>query len=154
MTTSLRTPAVLGKPVVDPAIWVGEELQGNQSWLYELGSEEINGLLAMARNVRPLIGDDPSRLLALDKSHFNLGVFQHTLASIWRQLRDGMGVALIRGLPLGDMEPIEAASVYWGSSIRRSRMTRSRTSGTWGRPPGCRWPWSRAGISPPGPCRS
>lgn len=114
MTTSLRIPAVLGKPVVDPAIWVGEELRSNQGWLYELGTDEIEGLLAMARNVRPLIGDDPNRLLDLDRSHFELGAFRNTLGGIWRQLKDGMGVALIRGLPLKAMEPIDAASVYWG----------------------------------------
>jgi len=111
---TLRSPAALGTPVVDPAAWKGKDLQDDSSWLYQLSSKDIAALIDMAKQVRPLIGDDPSRLLALDRTHFNLGAFEETLARIWLQLKDGLGVALIRGLPLKDMEPIDAASVYWG----------------------------------------
>ena len=114
MITALRSPTVLGKPVTDPAIWTGEDLQENNSWLYLLSSEEVDALLTMAKQVRPLIGSDPNKLLELGKEHFKLGVFQSTLNNIWHQLKDGLGAALIRGLPLQQMDLIDAACVYWG----------------------------------------
>ncbi|MFN3735791.1 TauD/TfdA family dioxygenase [Hydrogenophaga sp.] len=114
MITLRRPAAVLGKPVVDPAAWQGADLEQNQSWLYPLESNEIDALLAMAKSVRPLIGNDPNGLLKLGKDAFKLGVFEKRLEEIWQQLKDGLGVALIRGLPLAEMERIDAASVYWG----------------------------------------
>ncbi len=114
MNTLTRPTAVLGQPVVDPAVWTGADLESNQSWLYALSPREIDDLLAMAKTVRPLIGNDPNGLLRLDKEAFELGSFEPRLREIWHQLKDGLGVALIRGLPLADIERIDAATVYWG----------------------------------------
>lgn len=109
-----RHAAVLGQPVIDPAVWNGQDLESNKSWLYQLTSAEIESLRAMAKAVRPLIGDDPNGLLGLGVENFALGAFESKLQDIWCQLKDGLGVALIRGLPLAEMERIDAACVYWG----------------------------------------
>jgi hypothetical protein len=114
MNTTRRPAAILGQPVIDPAGWQKDQLATDQSWTYLLSSAEIDALMAMARQVRPLIDSDPNGLLELDKAAFRLGAFEPTLRAIWHQLKDGLGVALIRGLPLAEMDPIDGAAVYWG----------------------------------------
>jgi hypothetical protein len=114
MQTNVRLPAELGKPVIDPAQWTHHELEQDKSWLYQLSTAEIESLQVMAQNVRAKIGNDPNGLLKLGKDDFNLGAFAPTLQRIRQQLKDGLGVALIRGLPIDDMELIDATAVYWG----------------------------------------
>lgn len=108
-----RAPAVPGKPVIDPADWTGADLAQREDWIYRLTDGEIGDLLSMAKAVRERIGDDPIGLLRTRREDFDLGAFDDSLTAIRRDLRDGLGVALIRGLPLDAMTPVDAAIVYW-----------------------------------------
>lgn len=108
-----RKVAILGEPVVDPAAWTGADLASDQSWRYDLAPRDIDSLMVMARAVRARIGTDADRLMQLPKDAFALGAFAQTLEHVREQLRDGLGVALLRGLPIDDMDRIDAAAIYW-----------------------------------------
>jgi hypothetical protein len=110
----IRNNHVLGEPVVDPSIWKNEDLTLNKEWLYRLGDKEIDSLIKMARRHRDEFGDDPNELLSTTRVNFDLGAFGQTLPKIYDQLKDGFGVALLRGLPMDDIELIDVAAIYWG----------------------------------------
>lgn len=114
MTTSHRPPAILGRPVIDPAAWMPRDLDADGEWLHQWNAAELDALRQMAKSVRPLVGDDPDRLLGLGKDTFNLGACAPVVGKVFGMLRDGMGVALLRGLPVQQMDPIDAAIIYWG----------------------------------------
>lgn len=118
MTAPRSSPArerpVRGSPVVDPAQWHAADLAATRRWIFELDARDLGILMSVARSVRRTIGDDPNGLLALPAAAFDFGRLSHTIAAIRHELKDGLGAALIRRLPLEDMHPLDAAAIYWG----------------------------------------
>ena len=102
-----------GQPVSDPSEWRGGELAARTGWFLRLDDGEIGDLFAMCRAVRTVVGEDPDRLIDFPPDVFDLGRFADRLPHIRRELKDGAGVVMLRGLPVGDMEPIDAAIAYW-----------------------------------------
>ena len=111
---TIRNNHVLGEHVVDPSIWRKDDLASSDEWLYRLSDEEIDGLIKMAGHYRKKFGDDPNALLKTVRKDFDLGTFGERLAKIYSQLKNGLGIALLRGLPMDDLELIDAAAIYWG----------------------------------------
>ena len=111
---TVRNKVVLGEVVVDPSVWTAEQLSLSKDWLYILDDTEIDGLIKMASRYRDKFGDNPNTLLETTQEDFDLGAFGKTLLEIYRQLKDGLGIALLRGLPMDDIELIDAAAIYWG----------------------------------------
>lgn len=109
-----REPAGLGRPAVDPAEWTGADLARDTRWVYTLDAQDIAALRAMVAPVMKKIAGDPNGLLALPREAFELGSFAPRLADIRHALKDGLGVALLRRLPMEDLDPLEAAAIYWG----------------------------------------
>lgn len=114
MNTSPRSPVRLGQPVVDPAGWTSPDLDSDLSWMHHLTPAEIDALKSMAAAVRPRLGEDPDGLLSLGKDDFDLGAFAPTLQKVWHDLKDGRGLALLRGLPIHEMDLLDVATIYWG----------------------------------------
>ena len=110
----VRKPAVPGRPVVDPADWKAADLAADKRWIYLLDDKDLGELRAMALAVRRVIGNDPNGLLSLPASAFDLGAFAARVKAIRYELKDGFGAALIRRLPLEAMDPLDAATIYWG----------------------------------------
>ena len=108
-----RETAVPGNPVIDPADWDSGDLERRDDWIFPLDGRNVADLMAMSAAIRPIIKDDPNGLLSLDRAAFDLGAFSVTLDRVWSALRDGAGIALIRGLPMDEIDLIDAAVIYW-----------------------------------------
>ena len=113
----LRETAIPGKPVVDPAVWTGAEMAARGDWIYELSAADIASLSEMVKTVRAEIGDDPNGLLPLRREELDLGDFAQPMAEIYRQIEDGRGFQLIRGLPVGIWKPLDLAVAYWAMGL-------------------------------------
>jgi hypothetical protein len=113
-----REPVASRRPVVDPADWKGRDLATNSRWSFHLDSSDIDDLLSAAANIRRRVGNDPNGLLQLSAEAFNFGAFEEKIRAVRHELKDGFGVALVRGLPLDEMELIDAATIYWGIGLR------------------------------------
>jgi hypothetical protein len=100
--------------VSDKAGWKGADVASGKGWTYFLDPTEIAALKAMATLVRPLLKDDPNGLLSILKERFDLGDFATKLATIYQGLESGHGMALIKGLPIAEIDPMDVASIYWG----------------------------------------
>ncbi len=101
-------------PVSDPALWKGADLETDRRWLFELGNSDVKALVHMARAIRPRLNQDANALLALGAEDFDLGAFKRTVSQVYDMLKSGLGIALIRGLPMDQLDPLEAAIIYWG----------------------------------------
>lgn len=113
----LRPVAVRGEPVVDPAGWSATDLAGDDDWIVRLDDREIAGLREMAAIFRHQHGDDANGLLKSDRRDFDLGSFANRLAAIARALKGGRGLALVRGLPVDQLELIDTAIIYWAIGL-------------------------------------
>ncbi len=111
---STRQPAEPMKPIVDPADWTGVELARDRSWVYELTVAEIAEIDDAVASVKAR-GLDIKDITAGD---FPLPTLDGKLAEISRQLMEGRGMALIRGVPVERYDIAEAAAAYWGIGIR------------------------------------
>jgi hypothetical protein len=109
-----RQPAQPGLPVLDPADWRASDLDANRRWVFELERRDRDDLLKAAASVRRVIGDDPNALLGVPAERFCFGAFEEKFRALRSELEDGLGIALLRGLPLADMDPLDAAAIYWG----------------------------------------
>ena len=114
MLDVIRSKAMPGEAIVDPADWKGSDLETDSRWFYQLKDEDIKALLDMAAQVRARIGEEPNKLLGLERADFPLGSFQPALDSMQAELSDGLGVALIRGLPAAALDRLDSAIIYWG----------------------------------------
>lgn len=115
--------------VSDRAIWTGADLEDGKGWLFTLTDAEIADLRAMAGTIRPQIKGDPNALIALDKTHFDLGAFGATLDRVYTELKSGLGIALLRGLPIDDLDPLDAAIIYWGVGAHLGSATPNNPEG-------------------------
>ncbi len=113
-TPQRRTPAQPGQPVSDPANWVAADLQGETSWIHHLTALELADLRAAGQAALERIGGDPARLTELGREAFDLGRFALPLARIRRDVKDGLGLALVRGLPAAELAQAESAAILWG----------------------------------------
>ncbi len=111
---AIRGEARPGQPVVDPACWTAGEIAARDDWILILTEAEISHLEDMAGGIRSRIGEDPNGLLALTREDFDLGPFAATVDRAMDLLRDGPGLALIRGLPVARWGKLVSAIIYWG----------------------------------------
>jgi hypothetical protein len=106
MRASSAPPAL----VTSPREWRGADLQEHpEAWLYRLSAREIAALRIAAQDI-------VARGVALqdvDASSVDLSSLAPALADWRRRLKDGIGVVLVRGLPVRDMSKQEAAAAYW-----------------------------------------
>ena len=102
------------QPVVDRAGWAGKQLESIDGWVHTLSQSDIDSLVAMAEAVQPQLDGNADKLIELDRQSFNPGEFLSTIQSLYQQLKEGCGVALIRGLPVDKLPPLVAATIYWG----------------------------------------
>lgn len=117
------------QPVKDSAVWRGADISSGEGWQHFLESAEIDDLKKMAIEVRPSLGNDPNRLLSQPKDRFDLGVFAPRLKQIYAGIKEGSGIALIKGLPIDELELIDVATIYWGIGLHLGQATPNNPDG-------------------------
>jgi hypothetical protein len=113
-----RRAAVKGQPVVDPAAWTAAELAGSEDWIIRIDAENASDLRRMASEYRSRFGDDPNSLLTRTRQDFDLGSFAEKVEHVASELKSGKGLALVRGLPIQDMDLVDMAIVYWAIGLQ------------------------------------
>jgi len=99
------------EPIAGPAAWRGADLARRpETWTFELDRSEIEELDAARRAVR----ERGLALAAIHREDFPLPGLAPTLARWTRELRDGRGFLLVRGLPVARWGDADSALVYWG----------------------------------------
>ena len=93
-----------------PAEWRGEDVADPEVWTERLTDAELRDLDSALRHARAT----SDSLLDIGKDDFPLPVLGPRLARIEKDLIDGRGFVLIRGLPRARYDNDEMCLLYWG----------------------------------------
>ncbi len=114
MPTATRLPAVPMQPVVDPAGWTGKQLERESGWRFNLTDAEIAEIDSAVAVVKAR-GLDIKDITLAD---FPLPTLDAKLEAVKKQVLEGRGVALLRGVPVDRYDIAESAAAYWGLGLR------------------------------------
>jgi hypothetical protein len=103
---------ILTVPVSAPSVWRGDQLTDTERWIMHFTEDDLadfeRALAHAARTART----DVTELRAED---FPLTVFRDRIDDIVARLEHGLGLVLLRGLPIYDrFSADEATIIYWG----------------------------------------
>lgn len=101
------------EPAQGPAVWRGPDYRSDTRWIFRLDEGDIAELLAAVRN----LPRDDADLRKTDRSDFPLPELGPRLTALQREIVEGRGFVLIKGIPLERFHAFEAAALYWGIGL-------------------------------------
>jgi len=101
------------EPLDTPAAWRGPDIAGRSDWIVGLSSAEI----AELERARDAVRARGLGLGEMRREDFPLSTLAPAIATWARELRDGRGFLLVRGLPVDRWGDDDAALVYWGLGL-------------------------------------
>jgi hypothetical protein len=96
--------------VKGPAAWTRADLEADQSWVYSLDDADradIDAALQRVKRNDRLWGE-------FSRDDFHLPNLGRKLEAIERQIREGRGLALIKGFPVDSYSLDDIKTIYWG----------------------------------------
>ena len=107
----VHSPGVTNLPAAsDAAVWTGHELSRSESWIFRLSAADVDEIEAAARRFR----DSGKDLFRIATAEFPLPHLGPRLLALQREIVEGRGFVLIRGLPVQNYDMAMAAIVYMG----------------------------------------
>lgn len=94
------------KPVAEPSAWTAAQLMSDDSWIYRFDQTAIDELDAALSRVRHMPITDIRRL------DFPLDRVAKDLTKVAAQVEDGIGMAVLRGLPILRYSKDDASRIY------------------------------------------
>jgi hypothetical protein len=95
--------------VVGPSVWMGMEMEADESWLHIFTLEQLEEIDLMLRKVE----HEAAPLYEINRLDYPLTTLQSTFDSIEADLERGRGFALMRGLPLRRYTLAQTQIIYW-----------------------------------------
>ena len=96
-----------------PAAWTVADVEVDKGWIYRLSDAEGADLLAAVRAA----GNPDRPILDWKRDDFPLDKALPTLASAFREVRDGRAMALIKNLPRTGVTPAEFRLMTWAIGL-------------------------------------
>ena len=104
------TKNALGRSFKSNAAWRGPELSMENDWIYTLNGKDIMELERALLYVKSKNLKIPN----ISQKDFPLPTFSKILFEILKELENGRGFKLIRGIPVEKLNNDDATTVYWG----------------------------------------
>jgi hypothetical protein len=103
---------ILAEPVSAPNVWSGDELAAAGNWIARFTEDDFADFeRALAHVARKRVSD----VTEIRAEDFPLPHFQERIADVVDRLDNGLGLVLLRGLPIYDrFTEDEATIIYWG----------------------------------------
>lgn len=95
-------------PVTDATAWDAQQLNMDHSWIYRFDAHAIAELDTALAKVRHLPITD------IRKADFPLVKVAQDLEKVKLQIEEGIGMAVLRGLPVLNYSKDDASRIYWG----------------------------------------
>ena len=111
--------------IAHPCAWKAEELRLDSSWIYALAAAEIAEIEAALKAAKQ--ADVP--VLKMRARDFPLPVTALRMREISRQLEEGRGIALVRGVPVARYDDADLEKIYWGLSVNLGVVIAQNTRG-------------------------
>ena len=100
---------VLTQTYRSPTVWKSAEVDVERA-TFHISEADVEELDAALRKVQV----EGKELFEIGKQDFPLRHFSEKLAAVTEQITDGVGFALVKGLPLDRYSYKEASQIYWG----------------------------------------
>lgn len=102
--THAKRLAVTGR-----AVWHGADFAENEKWVYRLKTNDLAELHAAVKGISP-----NTDLRSVGTCQFPLPKLANRLLELQREIVDGRGFVLIKGIPVERYDRFETAALYWG----------------------------------------
>jgi hypothetical protein len=96
-----------------PSSWMGPDLQDRDEWIVELDDAQRRELLDALAGIERT-GTD---FLAMSRANFPLPTVGPLLESMLRELLEGRGFVLLRGVPVEELSERQIELMYWGIGL-------------------------------------
>ena len=113
----MEKPSTPFAPVAGPGVWYGRDLQPRTDWIRHFSAAELAELDAAVRAFK----SSGQPLADISSSNFPLGAFGDTLRGLLRELLEGRGFFMLRGLPVERYSREEQAIAYMGIGAHLGR---------------------------------
>ena len=111
MSVQTIQKAQLPDAITKPSAWLGADMACNpDAWLYQLTPDDVRELEAAATHFQSL-GIDIGEI---SKETFPLTTFGHHIAGLKQTLLSGVGLEVLRGLPIENYSQAFAATIFCG----------------------------------------
>lgn len=98
------------QPYVSPAAWKGPEIAQSTDWVYTLSGDEIAELDDALQSVKSKGLQIPN----ITREDFPLPGLSSTLAGFLKEMENGRGFVLLRGIPVENYSTEDSTLLYWG----------------------------------------
>jgi len=95
------------------AAWTVDDLRSNTSWVFELDARARRDLVAAVRKA----ANPAKTLFDYRRDDFDLGSAWTVIAASLRDVRDGTGFAILRGMPREDLTAAEFELLTWAIGL-------------------------------------
>lgn len=121
-----REPAVLGRPIKDPAAWRAADFDDGLHFVYRLSDGEIGEIMdAVAR-----VEKGGLALMDVTREEFVLPSFGRVMEEVVRaEMLEGRGFIFLRGLPVDGRSVLQDAIAQWGLATYIGRMLPQNAKG-------------------------
>ncbi|MHC4992380.1 MAG: TauD/TfdA family dioxygenase [Planctomycetota bacterium] len=123
MTTMTET--IIRRPIESRGAWMGSELARGREWLVPLADEhrhELRGFAAQAKEQGLGLAD-------IGSETFELRSLKPLVESVEREIEDGLGLVVLRGLDLTDLPAEEAGLMFFAIGVAMGRPIRQNAQG-------------------------
>ena len=97
-------------PIKGPAAWYGSEMSKETNWLRPFSDAELTELDSAMRSIQA----KGLEVIDINRANFPLPRLEPVLDEVRRELLEGRGFVLLRGIPVDQYTTEEAAMVYYG----------------------------------------
>ena len=126
-----ETPAtpVFAAPIRHPSAWTVADFRSPADYSIDLDAAQLRDIADAMRHIKAAgIGLD-----GLQREHFEVLSLRPVVEEILRQIKDGRGFVLLRGLPIEDYSKDDLGLIFWGIGTHLGRGLSQSVMGTgWG----------------------
>ncbi len=101
------------RPLAGPMVWRGEDLARSTDWIRAVTTAEVDELDGALRAVQRC----GLTWQKMSREDFTIPRLARSLGEVARELEDGRGLVLLRGIPVGRYTEDELRIVYWGLGL-------------------------------------
>jgi len=108
---------VFAAPIWHPSAWTVADFRSPADYSVDLDAAQLRDIAAAIRRIRAAgIGLD-----GLQREHFEVPSLRPVVEEIRRQVEDGRGFVLLRGLPIADYSKDDLGLIFWGIGTHLGR---------------------------------
>ena len=114
-----ETPAtpVFATPIRHPSAWTVADFRSPADYSIDLDAAQLRDIADAMRHIKAAgIGLD-----GLQREHFEVLSLRPVVEEILRQIKDGRGFVLLRGLPIENYSKDELGLIFWGIGTHLGR---------------------------------